>query len=50
VLSKNELLEWSFHGVPMFIVPQAGVLTERLIEAARRGVTIYGKVPVTTQS
>ena len=50
VLSKHELLEWSFHGVPMFMVPQAGVLTERLIEAARRGVTIYGKVPVTTQS
>jgi aminoglycoside 3-N-acetyltransferase len=50
VLSKDELLEWRFHGVPMFIVPQAGVLTERLIEAARRGVTIYGKVPINTQS
>ena len=46
VLSKDELVEWSFHGVPMFVVPQAGVLTERLIEAARRGITIYGKVPV----
>jgi aminoglycoside 3-N-acetyltransferase len=46
VLSKDELLEWRFHGVPMFLVPQAGVLTERLIEAARRGVTIYGTAPV----
>jgi len=46
VLSKDELVEWRFHGVPMFLVPQAGVLTERLIDAARRGVTIYGKVPV----
>jgi aminoglycoside 3-N-acetyltransferase len=46
VLSKDELVEWRFHGVPMFVVPKAGVLTERLIEAARRGITIYGKVPV----
>ena len=47
VLSKDELVEWRFHGVPMFVVPQAGVLTERLIEAARRGVTIYGTVTAT---
>ena len=46
LLSKDELVEWRFHGVPMFVVPQAGVLTERLMEAARRGITIYGKVPV----
>jgi aminoglycoside 3-N-acetyltransferase len=46
VLSKDELVEWRFHGVSMFVVPQAGVLTERLIEAARRGITIYGKAPV----
>jgi aminoglycoside N3'-acetyltransferase len=45
VLSKDELVEWRFHGVPMFLVPQAGVLTERLVEAARRGITVYGKVP-----
>jgi aminoglycoside 3-N-acetyltransferase len=50
VLSKDELVEWRFHGVPMFVVPQARVLTERLIEAARRGITIYGKVPVSTRS
>jgi aminoglycoside 3-N-acetyltransferase len=46
VLAKNELIEWRFHGVPMFLVPQASVLTERLIEAARRGITVYGTVPV----
>jgi aminoglycoside 3-N-acetyltransferase len=51
VLSKDELREWRFHGVPMFVVPQAAVLTERLIEAARRGVTIYGTAqPATTSS
>jgi len=46
VLSRDELQEWRFHGVPMFVVPQASVVTERLIEAARRGVTIYGNTPV----
>jgi aminoglycoside 3-N-acetyltransferase len=46
LLSKEELVEWRFRGVPMFLVPQAGVLTERLVEAARRGVTVYGTVPV----
>src|SRR3984885_3760754 len=45
VLSKDELREWRFHGVPMFVVPRAGVVTERLIDAAHQGVTIYGKVP-----
>lgn len=44
VVAKGELVEWRFHGVPMFVVPQAGVLTKRLIEAAGRGITIYGKV------
>ena len=46
VLSKDELVEWRFHGVSMFVVPQAGILTARLVEAARQGVTIYGKVAV----
>lgn len=46
ILSKDELREWRFHGVPMFVVPEAGVLTQRLIDAARRGVTIFGRVPV----
>jgi aminoglycoside 3-N-acetyltransferase len=46
LLSKEELVEWRFHGVPMFLVPRAGLLTERLVEAAQRGVTVYGTVPV----
>jgi aminoglycoside N3'-acetyltransferase len=44
LLSKQELIEWRFHGVPLFAVPQAGIVTERLVEAARRGITIYGRV------
>jgi hypothetical protein len=50
VLSKDELREWRFHGVPMFVVPRAGVVTERLIDAAHQGVTIYGKVPASSDS
>jgi aminoglycoside N3'-acetyltransferase len=50
LLSRDELTEWRFHGVPMFVVPQASVVTERLIEAARRGVTIYGNIPVNNPS
>ena len=48
VVKKGELIEWRFHGVPMFVVPKAGVLTERLIAAARRGITIYGNAAVNT--
>jgi aminoglycoside 3-N-acetyltransferase len=50
ILSKDELVEWRFHGVSMFVIPRAGVLTTRLIEAARRGITIYGKVSVDNHS
>jgi aminoglycoside 3-N-acetyltransferase len=50
VLSKGELVEWRFHGVPMFLVPRAAVITERLVEAARRGITIYGKAPAGVRS
>jgi aminoglycoside 3-N-acetyltransferase len=46
VLSQDELVEWRFHGIPMFVIPKAGVLTARLVEAARRGITVYGRVPV----
>jgi aminoglycoside 3-N-acetyltransferase len=42
LLSKDELIEWRFKGVPMFLVPRAGTVTERLMEAARHGITIYG--------
>jgi aminoglycoside 3-N-acetyltransferase len=45
LLSKDELVEWRFHGVPVFVVPEARIVTERLVEAARRGITIYGHVP-----
>jgi len=50
VLSKEELVEWRFHGVSIYMVPQAGVLTDRLVEAAQRGITIYGTVPVSRDS
>jgi aminoglycoside 3-N-acetyltransferase len=50
VLSRDELVEWRFHGVPMFFVPEAALVTRRLVEAARRGITIYGKVPVNQNS
>jgi aminoglycoside 3-N-acetyltransferase len=49
ILSRDELMEWRFHGVPVFLVPNAGVLTERLMQAARRGITIYGTVPVSNR-
>jgi aminoglycoside N3'-acetyltransferase len=45
LLSKEELMEWRFHGVPMFVVTEARIVTERLVEAARRGITIYGRAP-----
>lgn len=50
LLSQTELREWRFHGVPMFLIPQAAVVTERLIEAAQRGITIYGNVPSANSS
>jgi len=46
ILSKDELAEWRFHGVSMFVVPSAGAVTERLVDAAHRGVTLYGNVEV----
>jgi len=47
LMSKDELREWRFHGIPMFMIPRAGLVTERLVEAAQRGITIFGKIPVT---
>jgi aminoglycoside 3-N-acetyltransferase len=44
LLSPDELIEWRFHGTTMFAT-EARVVTERLIDAARRGVTVYGTVP-----
>jgi aminoglycoside 3-N-acetyltransferase len=50
LLSKEELVEWRFHGVPMFVIPLASVVTDRLIEAANRGVTIFGRAPKGSRS
>lgn len=44
LLSRDELREWRYHGIPMFLVADARTVTDRLIEAARCGVTIYGRV------
>lgn len=40
VLTPQELREWQFHHVPMFAA-RAATVTQRLVEAARRGVTLY---------
>jgi aminoglycoside 3-N-acetyltransferase len=43
LLTKEELVEWKYHGVPMFFTT-AGRVTEALCEAALKGITIYTKV------
>ena len=40
LLSEHELIEWTFRGTAMFVTV-AGVVTERLIGAARKGITVY---------
>jgi aminoglycoside 3-N-acetyltransferase len=40
LLSRNELVEWTFRGTAMFVTV-ASLVTERLIEAARKGITVY---------
>ncbi|MFQ6024103.1 MAG: AAC(3) family N-acetyltransferase [Acidiferrobacterales bacterium] len=40
LLTKEELYEWTFHGVHMFRT-EASRVTNALIEAAGRGITIY---------
>jgi hypothetical protein len=40
LLSRSELVEWTFRGTPLFVTT-ASLVTERLIEAARKGVTVY---------
>lgn len=40
LLPQGALLEWSFRGTPMFAT-HAGLITERLVEAARQGITVY---------
>lgn len=40
ILDEQQLMEWTFHRVPLFAT-RADVVTRRLIEAARKGVTLY---------
>jgi aminoglycoside 3-N-acetyltransferase len=42
IMNRDSLQEWTFHHVPMFATRAADV-TGALIEAARRGVTLYDK-------
>ena len=45
LLGPDELVQWRFHGVPLFVTSAARV-TEVLIEAALRGETIYDALPI----
>jgi aminoglycoside 3-N-acetyltransferase len=49
LLDTDELLQWRFHGVPLFMTSAARV-TEALIEAALRGETIYDAMPIPKRS
>lgn len=40
IMDRDSLREWRFHHVPMFAT-RAGAVTTALIEAAKRGVTLY---------
>jgi hypothetical protein len=40
LLSKNDLLQWKFKGVPLFFT-KANRVTEALFESAKKGITIY---------
>ncbi len=42
ILKKAKVLEWKYQGIPFFLT-QANVVTETLIEAAKKGHTIYKK-------
>lgn len=42
IMDREKLQEWSFHHVPMFSA-RAGEVSAALIEAARRGITLYDK-------
>lgn len=42
IMDRDRLQEWNFHHVPMFSTRAADV-TSALVEAARRGVTLYDK-------
>jgi aminoglycoside 3-N-acetyltransferase len=40
IMDRDQLQEWTFHHVPMFAT-RAGDVTAALIDAAKRGVTLY---------
>jgi aminoglycoside 3-N-acetyltransferase len=45
LLGPAELVQWRFHGVPLFVTSAARV-TEVLVDAALRGETIYDAMPI----
>ena len=45
LLGPNELVQWRFHGVPLFVTSAARV-TSALTAAALRGETIYDVMPI----
>ena len=42
IMDRDRLQEWTFHHVPMFAA-RANEVTDALVDAARRGVTLYDK-------
>jgi hypothetical protein len=49
LLEPDELVQWRFHGVPLFVTSAARV-TQVLMDAALRGETIYDAMPIRTSS
>jgi aminoglycoside 3-N-acetyltransferase len=45
LLGPDELVQWRFHGAPLYVTSAARV-TEVLIDAALRGETIYDAMPI----
>jgi aminoglycoside 3-N-acetyltransferase len=49
LLGPDELVQWRFHGVPLFVT-SAERVTDVLIDAALRGETIYDAMPIRRSS
>jgi aminoglycoside N3'-acetyltransferase len=49
LLGPDELVQWRFHGVPLFVT-SAERVTDVLIDAALRGETIYDAMPIRKSS
>lgn len=45
LLPKGAMIEWSFHGTAMFVTI-AGTITRCLVEAAKKGITVYRSADV----